>query len=163
MRRISFLATAIATFALIAGLSAQGKPDFSGKWSLVPDPNAAAPAGGGGGGGRGGGRGGGGFCGQECTIAQDATSITITRTTQAGEQKATYKLDGSESKNAGRGGEVVSKATWDGAKITIAGTNPGRDGGPGVATKTTVSMNGGQMEVETDNGRGANKQTYKKG
>src|SRR5687768_5772954 len=126
MRRISLLATAAATVLFVAGLSAQAKPDFSGKWTLVPGDAAAAPGGGGGGGGRGGGRGGGGggqFCGQECTITQDATTLTVTRTTQAGEQKAMYKLDGSESKNTqqGRGGatEVVSKAAWDGSKISI--------------------------------------------
>ena len=36
MRRISFLATAAATVLFVAGLSAQAKPDFSGKWTLVP-------------------------------------------------------------------------------------------------------------------------------
>jgi hypothetical protein len=159
MRRISFVAAAIATF-LVVGLSAQ-KADLSGKWTLVPDPAAAA---GGGGGGRGGGRGGGGFCGQECTITQDATTLTVTRTTQAGEQKATYKLDGSESKNPGRGGaEVVSKAAWEGPKIVIQTAQPGRDGGPPTNVKQTIGVTGGQMEVETDAGRGAQKQVYKKG
>ncbi|HEX5110590.1 MAG TPA: hypothetical protein VFV95_19195 [Vicinamibacterales bacterium] len=167
MRRISFLATAIATALLVAGLSAQ-KADLSGKWTLVPDPNAAPPGGGGGGGGggRGGGRGGGGggFCGQECTITQDATTLTVTRTTQAGEQKAVYKLDGSESKNPGRGGaEVVSKAMWEGNKVSISTQQPGRDGGPGVTVNMKVGVTGGQMEVETDAGRGPQKQTYKKG
>ena len=162
------MATAIAAAILVAGLSAQGRPDFSGKWTLVPDPNAAPPGGGGGGGGggqRGGGRGGGGgqFCGQECTIAQDAKTLTITRTTQAGEQKAVYNLDGSESKNAGRGGDVVSKAAFEGGKLVIQTQLPGRDGGPGTTAKTTVGLSGGQMEVETDAGRGAQKQTYKKG
>ena len=173
MRRISWLGTAFAAVVLVAGLSAQGKPDLSGKWTLVPDPNAAAPGGGGPGGGRGGrgGGGGGAFCGQECTIAQDGTTLTVTRTTQGGEQKATYKLDGSESKNMqqGRGGqtEIVSKAMVEGDKITITSSQPGREGGPAVTRKTVVSMTGGQMEVENtvDFGQGANttKQTYKKG
>ena len=164
MRRMSWLATAAAATLFVAGLSAQGKPDFSGKWTNTapaaapgaggPPAGGAPPGGGGapgGGGGRGGGRGGGGgFCGQECTIAQDATSLTVTRTTGQGEQKTTYKLDGSESKNPGRGGaEVVSKAMWDGAKLNISTAQPGRDGGPGVTTKTTVAMNAGMMEVET--------------
>ena len=173
MRRISWLGTAVATVLFVAGLSAQ-KTDFSGKWTLVPDPNAAA-AGGGGGGGRGGGRGGGGgqFCGQECTITQDATSLTVARTTQAGEVKASYKLDGSESKNSqpGRGGgaptEVVSKAAWDGAKVTITSSQPGREGGPAISRKQVLSVTGGQLEVETtvDAGQGpqTTKQTYKKG
>jgi hypothetical protein len=171
---MSWLGTAVLTVLFVAGLSAQ-KTDFSGKWTLVPDPNAAA-AGGGGGGGRGGGRGGGGggaFCGQECTITQDGTSLTVTRTTQAGEVKAQYKLDGSESKNSqpGRGGgaptEVVSKAAWDGGKVTINTSLPGRDGGPGGSRKVVLSVTGGQLEVETttDFGQGpqTQKQTYKKG
>jgi hypothetical protein len=157
---------------LAAGLAAQGKADFSGKWTLVPDPNAA-PGGGGPGGGRGGGRGGGGgaFCGQECTITQDGTTLTVTRTTPAGDQTATYKLDGSESKNMqqGRGGqtEVVSKAAWEGAKLAISTSQPGREGGPAITRKTVLSVSGGQMEVENtvDFGQGANTttQTYKKG
>jgi hypothetical protein len=174
MRTISNVITGIGAVLLVASLSAQAKPDLSGKWTLVPDPNAAAaapaaPAGGGGGGGRGGGRGGGGgqFCGQECTIVQDATSLTVTRTTQAGEVKAVYKLDGSESKNmqAGRGGaqtEVVSKAAWDGNKVSISTT---RDvGGTPVTTKTTLSAAGGEMTVENEGGQGpATTQKYKKG
>ena len=176
MRRMSWLATAAVMTLFVAGLSAQGKPDFSGKWTLVPDPAAAAapaPGGGGpgGGGGRGGGRGGGGggqFCGQECTITQDATTLTVTRTTPGGEQKAVYKLDGSESKNsqAGRGGEtteVVSKAAWEGNNIAISREVAGRDGGPPTAVKTVIAMNAGQMEVENQGGRGGGaKQVYKK-
>ena len=156
MRRITFSVAAIATAILVAGLSAQ-KADLSGKWTLVPDPNAAA------GGGGGGGRGGGGFCGPECTITQDATTLTVTRTTQAGDQKTVYKLDGSESKNPGRGGvEVVSKAMWEGNRLSVSTAQPGRDGGPGVTVTMKVGVAGGQMEVETDAGRGPNKQVYKK-
>jgi hypothetical protein len=173
MRRITSLMTTAAVMAVfVVGVSAQAKPDLSGKWTLVPDPNAAAPGGGGGGrGGRGGGGGGAQFCGQECTITQDGMTLTVTRTTQAGEQKATYRLDGSESKNAqqGRGGqttEVVSKASWDGNRLTITSSQPGREGGPAATRTTVISMNAGQMEVENtvDFGQGANttKQVYKK-
>jgi hypothetical protein len=177
---MSWLATALAAALFVAGLSAQGKPDFSGKWTLVPGdapagggaPAGGAPGGGAPGGGRGGGgRGGGGgqFCGQECTIAQDANTLTVTRTTQAGEAKAVYKLDGSESKitQQGRGGatEVVAKAKWDGNKISIARDVAGRDGGAPTTVTTTISMAGGQMEVEQGGGPGgapAAKQVYKK-
>lgn len=175
MRNTSKLLAGAATVMLVVGLSAQAKPDFSGKWTLVPDPNAAAaapagPGGGGRGGGRGGRGGGGGqFCGQECTIAQDATTLTITRTTPNGEVKAAYKLDGSESKNmvAGRGGqqEVVSKAMWEANKVTISTT---RDfGGNTVTTKQSISMEGGGLTVATEgqgpNGPTTTTQTYKKG
>ena len=97
---------------------------------------------------------------------QDATSLTVTRTTQNGEVKAGYKLDGSESKNmqAGRGGaqtEVVSKAMWDGNKVSVSTT---RDfGGNTVTTKTTLSVAGGEMTVENEGGQGpATTQRYKK-
>jgi hypothetical protein len=173
MRRISFLTAALTAVFFVAGLAAQAKPDFAGKWTLVPDANEPAPgAGGGGGGGRGGGRGGGGggqFCGQECTITQDGTMLTVVRTTPNGEQKAMYKLDGSESKNmqAGRGGEteVISKAMWEGNKVSITTTRAGRDGA-NITTKTMLSVAGGQMEVENtvEGGQApATKQMYKKG
>jgi hypothetical protein len=172
---LSRLAVAAATVLMVAGLSAQAKPDFSGKWTLVADPNAAPGGGGPGGpgGGRGGGRGGGGgggqLCGGECTIAQDATTLTITRTTPAGETKAVYKLDGSDSKNMqqGRGGatEVVSKAAWDGATVTVSTT---RDfGGNSVTTKSSLSVAGGELTIVTEgqgpNGPTTTTQKYKKG
>jgi hypothetical protein len=170
MRYFSNAVAAVAAVLFVASLSAQAKPDFAGKWTLVPDPAAAADAGGGGG--RGGGRGGGGggqLCGQECTITSDGTSLTFTRTTQAGEQKAVYKLDGSDSKNMqqGRGGatEVVSKAMWDGAKVAISTT---RDfGGNSVTTKATLSVAGGELTIVNEGqgqaGPTTTTQKYKKG
>jgi len=161
------IALSAAVLLVSAGLSAQA-PALSGKWTLVPDPNAAA----GGGGGKGGGRGGGGqFCGMECTIAQDAKTLKITRTTPNGDVTSTYNLDGSDSKNSvpGRQGgaptEVVSKAKVEGAKIVISTT---RDmGGQSVTTKQTLSLEGGNLVVENsfDMGQGpqTTKQTYKKG
>lgn len=169
MRSIGMaLFTGAVAIILGVGIAAQAKPDFSGKWTLIPDPNAAA-AGGGGGGRGGGGRGGGGggqFCGQECTITQDATTLSITRTTPGGEVKASYKLDGSDSKNmqAGRGGEqteVISKAMWEGDKITISRTQD--FGGNSVTIKQTLSITGGEMTVATEGGRGGGApQRYKK-
>jgi Spy/CpxP family protein refolding chaperone len=170
MRHFSKAVAAVAAVLFVASLSAQAKPDFSGKWTLVPDP-AAAPADAGGGG-RGGGRGGGGggqLCGQECTIASDAAMLTITRTTQAGETKAMYMLNGSDSKNMqqGRGGatEVVSKAMWDGNKVSISTT---RDfGGNSVTTKATLSVTGGELTIVNEGqgqaGPTTTTQKYEKG
>jgi hypothetical protein len=88
-----------------------------------------------------------------------------------------YRLDGSESKNtqAGRGGqstEIVSKAMFEGNALSITTQRPGRDGGPGVTQKTTLTLNNGQMEVDNavDGGAGGpgggrgggGKQVYKK-
>src|SRR6185295_7391807 len=87
MRRIAIGLTAAAAMLIVASLSAQGKPNFAGKWTLQQDPNAAAAGGGGGGrGGRNGGGGfGGGFCGQGCDITQDATTLTLKTSGQAGD------------------------------------------------------------------------------
>lgn len=122
MQRAALLLSAVGLLVAATEVSAQDKPTFAGKWTLVADQGG----GGGGGGGRGGGRGG---LGAEATIAQDATTLTITRATQAGETKAVYKLDGTESKNtmAGRGGatiEQTSKAMWEGSKLIITTTTP---------------------------------------
>ena len=168
MRRIAIALTAV-TLLVGAGLSAQA-PSFAGKWTLVPDPNAAA-----GGGGKGGGRGmggGGQFCGNECTMTQDAKALTVTRTTQAGETKTVYNLDGSESKNTQTFGEnsitSVSTAKWDGAKLVI--TTKTDVGGNVSQATTTVSLDaGGQLVVaRTAPPRGGGDavtttQTYKKG
>ena len=145
----------------------------------MPDPAAAAapaPGGGGpgGGGGRGGGRGGGGqaFCGQECTITQDATTLTVTRTTPGGEQKAVYKLDGSESKNTlnfnGTAIDQLSKTKVEDGKLTIS-TTMNFDGNA-VQMSTVMSLDpAGNLIIETTRpdfqGGGApitTKATYKK-
>jgi hypothetical protein len=134
-------------------------PNFAGKWTVVADP--AAP---------GGGRGGG--LGQEAMIKQDATSITITRSTPMGEFTSTYKLDGSESRNTitiqGNAIEQVSKAKWDGAKLTVD-TAMSFDGKPVQLTMTMGLDPSGSLVVESTRpdfqGGGApvtTKMTYKK-
>ena len=171
MRRMASAVAAIAMVCLSSSLSAQA-PSLAGKWTLVPD--ATAPAGGGGGrGGRGGG-GFGQFCGMECTITQDATSLTVSRTTQAGETKTVYKLDGSESKNSqdmgGRGTlTMVSKGTVSGSKIMITTTTDmSAFGGANQEAKITLSLEGGNLVVERtapgfqDPTPVTTKQTYKK-
>ncbi len=150
MRRNFLIVAVVLMFGAAASLAAQAKPDFSGKWVMDPASAPAPPAGGGGvggGGGRGGGRGGGAGFGQEFTAKQDATSLTITRMQGDQTVTATYKLDGSESKNtvAGRGGqqEQVSKASWDGAKLVIVTTTQFGE------QRRTLSMEGGNLVNET--------------
>ena len=156
MRRNFLVVAVVLMFGAAAGLAAQAKPDFSGKWVMdpasAPAPPAGAPAGGGGGGGRGGGRGGGGGAGfgQEFTAKQDAKMLMITRTQGDQTVTAMYNLDGSESKNTvqGRGGaqEQVSKATWEGNKLVI--TTQLNFGGNAVEQKRTLSMEGGDLVIE---------------
>jgi hypothetical protein len=136
---------AAAVVLWAASAFAQAKPSFAGTW--VREMPAA------GGGGGGGGRGGGGGWGMEPTITQDATTLTI-KYMQGGrggaeptEQTRVYKLDGSESKNpGGRGGaEVVSKATWDGAKLVIKTTTPNGE------QTMVVSLDAGKLTIATTN------------
>jgi hypothetical protein len=142
--KVGIFATAVLAVATMA--FAQAKPDFSGSWAPEADPAAAA---GGGGGGR-------GMGGGPMTVKQTATELTIERT--AGENKIvqTYKLDGTESKNAGRGGETVSTAKWDGPKLVIT-----TKAGDAESTQSW-SLTGGVLTIERTGGRGPSKTTYKK-
>src|SRR5262245_36417534 len=108
-RALTAVAVALATVTTLA----QAPPNFAGKWTAVPDPNAAG----------GGGRGMGGGLGQEATITQDASTLTIARTTPMGSFTSTYKLDGSESRNTlnfqGNSVDQMSIAKWNGAKLNV--------------------------------------------
>ena len=167
MRRVTAVLSAATVVLMVAGLVAQAKPNFAGKWMMDPASAPAPPAGGGGGGGRGGGRG--GALGMELTITQDANTLTINYM-GGGQAPApvtlTYKLDGSESKNmmAGRGGqtEQVSKAMWSGNTIVV--TTTVNVGGNPTEQKRVFAMEGGNMTVETTAAGGTpTKVTYKKG
>jgi hypothetical protein len=121
---------------------AQGKPDFSGTWTLDTAKSDPAPQGRGGGGGA-----------ASVTIKQTGTELAITSEGRQGPQTMTYKLDGSESTNQvmGRGGaqSVKSTAKWDGASLVIETT---RDfNGMTITSKEKRRLdNGGkEMIVET--------------
>jgi hypothetical protein len=133
---------------VVAVAFAQGKPNFSGKWT--PEQAAA------GGGGRGGG-------GGAMTVTQDDKTLTVERTMGQGTMKSVYNLDGSESKNSmpGRGGaeptEVVSTAKWDGNKLVITTKTAAGE------TTQTWSMNGDKLQIDSTGGRGPSTRTYTKG
>ena len=107
---------AIALFS--AGVVAQSPPDFSGVWTPVESPNAAAapvPAPG----------------GPpppprtlSVTIVQSPTEMKVARKVDAGGREAVYnfvyKLDGSESVN--QMGPLVfrTKAAWDGSTLVLS-------------------------------------------
>ena len=117
MRRSALMG--IAAVAFVASNAFAQATNFAGTWNMVMDPAQQQAAGG-----APGGRGGfGGGMGMTFTIAQDAKTLTITRTTQQGEMKTVYNLDGSDSKNTvqGRGGamEQVSNAKWEGANLVV--------------------------------------------
>jgi hypothetical protein len=147
MKRLASLTSVIAATVLTAGLMAQGKANFAGKWQQVdPDPAAAA-----GGGGRG--RGGGGW-GQTPTITQDASNLTVEYMGGGQNPTATkfiVKLDGTDSKNSqsfgGNTMESVSKAVWEGSKLVITTTQ--EFNGNKFETKRALSLEGGNLVIET--------------
>jgi hypothetical protein len=149
--------TILAVAASMTIAAAQAPPNFAGKWTLVPDPNSPAGMGG---------------LGQEANITQDASTLTITRTTQMGTFTSNYKLDGSESKNTltfqGNSIDQVSTAKWDSGKLLV---NTKMDmGGNPVELKMVLSLDpSGSLLVESTRpdfqGGGApitTKMTYKK-
>jgi hypothetical protein len=169
MRRIAAMLGAAAMVLFVSNTVSAQAPNLSGTW-VAEAPAGGAPAGGGGGGGgRGGGGGGGGAfnCGMECTIVQDAKTLTIKRAAGAQGQAPAdivLMLDGSDSKimMPGRqGGEptaMVAKAKVDGNKIVITRTVD-MQGTPVTATQT-LSLEGGKLTVVTNSGReGATPQT----
>jgi len=146
MKRATALLTAMAVILGTAAMIAQARPSFAGKWTL--DPASVAPAGGAPGGGRGGGRGG---LGQELTITQDATTLTLEYVgggRNPGPVKLAYALDGSESKNTGMGGqEQVAKAAWDGNNLVVTTALTMME--QTVEQKRTFSLEGGNLVIET--------------
>ena len=139
--------------------------NFSGTW--VRDMPAGGGAGAGGGGRQGGGGGGGAFaCGGECTIVQDAKTLTIKRTAgQGGQAPADVVLTlVGESKlmQPGRqGGEPTPytvNAKWDGAKWVV--TRNVEMGENKFTTTQTISIEGGKLTIVTTSSRdGATPQT----
>jgi len=159
LARVGAIAAAVLAVATLAWAQ---KADFSGTWTLDAEASGAPAGGGGGGGGRGGGRGG---LGQGGTVKQTATELSVERTVGENKVTATYKLDGTESKNSamGRGGapvESVSTAKWDGPALVIT-TKADMGNGPQESTqKWTVA--GSVLTIETTNARGTQKMVYKK-
>ena len=155
MKRAMSLAAVLMLAA--AALSAQ-TPNLAGKWTLVPDPNASAA--------------GGMSAPASMTIAMDATTLTLTRTTPMGEFTTTHKLDGTESKNTlnfnGNAMEQLSTTKADGGKLTIH-TTMNFDGNA-FETNTVMSLDStGNLIVESTRpdfqgggGPVTTKSTYKK-
>jgi hypothetical protein len=112
---------------LAAGLAmAQGRPDFSGRWTAVPPSSPAAGDRGASGAAAAGTMGSG--WGATLTIEQNASTLVVERAqfSQYDMQpplRLTYTLDGAESRNTinmGRGPQaLVSKAAWQGSSLVI--------------------------------------------
>ena len=142
---------------LLSAVTLAQTPNFTGKWAVVPDPSSQGPGG----------------LGQSAVIKQDATTLTVTRTTtQMGEVTSVYKLDGSESKNTlnfqGNAIDQLSKVKWDGGTLKVD-TTMSFDGNPvSVTMAMSLDASGNLVVVSTRpdfQGGGApvtTKTTYKK-
>lgn len=160
MKRSTALMLVLALVMPAAGLVAQAKPNFAGKWTLVPDPNALP-----GGQGRGG-------LGQSITIEQTDKTVTVIATTQMGETKAVYNLDGSETKNPltfqDNTIDRVSTVKWDGEKLVL-NTKYTFDGNTFESVQTWSLDSPGNLIVESTSNISmtgetwSTKVTYKKG
>jgi hypothetical protein len=114
----TLLAAAIGLMA--AGTAAaQAKPNFSGKWTILPDSASVQQQGISPGGGEMGG------LGSEATITQDEKTMTVKRMTpNMGELTSVFNLDGSETYASvnvqGQQIPLTLKTRWDNAKLVTS-------------------------------------------
>ena len=122
----TLLASAVALAFVASNAFAQAKPNFSGKWTLLPDSAAVQLQGISPGGAEMGGLSG------EATIVQDDKTVKVTRQTpNMGEMVSIFNLDGTETySNVNVGGQQIPltmKTRWDGSKlITSTWANVGQ-------------------------------------
>jgi hypothetical protein len=120
------IAPLVCALSLVVAGADQARPNFSGNWTLVaPDGSAGIM-----------------FLGMAFTAEQDEKTLMVTPTLHQihrGERpeqlKASFNLDGSESKNpfdihAGHGqtGTRISRVTWDADRLVIATSTTGING-----------------------------------
>ena len=148
----------VAATLLTVSLTAQAKPNFSGRWTRVADPADQAAAAAGMRGGRGRGMSG---WGEDVTVKQDATSLTVVQTQPDGTARTyVYKLDGSESSNEfpGRAGaptKMLSRATWEGETLVINNTIAVDMGGNAmtITMKQVIAQDAkGTLTIDTTTG-----------
>jgi hypothetical protein len=120
--RYSGLLGLAAAMIVAAGPAAQGHPNFSGHWvfdrehSLIPGrPGTMTIS---------------AMLGDSFTAEQNDATLTFHITAGRLEVTATYRLDGSESRNVSPEGVVVtSRASWDGDRLVIVSTSTSNEGG----------------------------------
>ncbi|HET9425458.1 MAG TPA: hypothetical protein VFO55_08810 [Gemmatimonadaceae bacterium] len=126
MRRTSFLVSAAALIFTAGTALAQARPNFSGKWTLVPDSAQVQLQGVSPGGGEMGG------LSDVATIEQNDKTLTVTRATpNMGEFKSVFNLDGTETYSSvnvnGQAIPLTMKTRWEGNKlITSTWANVGQ-------------------------------------
>ena len=116
MRRTVVFSSAVGLLLIGSGAFAQAKPNYTGKWTILPDSSPSAMQ-------QGMPRGGAdmGGLGEEGTITVDDKTLTIGRSSTVVPQSV-FNLDGTETRQTvdiGNGNlvDLTLKAKWDGNKI----------------------------------------------
>ncbi|MDQ3071069.1 MAG: hypothetical protein M3R55_15235 [Acidobacteriota bacterium] len=93
--------SAVLAIAFVAGVSAQAKPDFVGKWRIDPARSDQYSGG-----------------APPETITVEGSKMTVTRTRAGNTESTVYMLDGTPSKNmvgpAGRQTQTIYTSKWEG-------------------------------------------------
>ena len=133
-RIIAIVSILVAVAASSAVAGAQDKPSFAGTWKLTEpaQPDMFTPS--------------------QLVVAQDATVLTLTATSQMGEFKTVYKLDGSAGRSPidfnGQTIDRETKATWDGNKLALS--TKSEMNGQTIEFKNVLSLNAdGALLVES--------------
>jgi hypothetical protein len=125
-----------AVVLVLSGLSvaAQDKPNFAGTWKLTSEG------------------GGDPFTSPEMVVTQDAKLMTVTTSSQMGEIKTSYNVDGTEGSSpldfAGNSIPRTTKLAWEGSKLVM--TTKADFGGMPFETKAVWTLDAsGTLQVET--------------
>jgi hypothetical protein len=144
---VAFVALTAASLSAQSGsgaatVAATAKPNFAGKWTLVPDAatsgqqsaQVSAFAG----------------LGTEATITHDATAVTVSRFYNGAELKSVFKLDGSVSQNSLALGPdmaipLSARSSWEGNKLLTSMT--ANFGGQDYALTMNLSLDAAGLLV----------------
>ena len=130
-RRIAGVIVAAAGIAAVS-LTAQQRPNFSGRWVAVSPSDAA---------------------GQQHVVKHEGTTLTESHGAESSDHVAVYNLDGKESRNVlkSHGEDIVtlSQATWNGQTLTITSDTTHPPDGRKVTSKQNWSLDGeGRLVIE---------------
>jgi hypothetical protein len=134
MRQVlSVAAVVLAAFSALPA-AVQDKPNFAGTWKLTSEA------------------GGDPFTSPQLVVTQDAKLLTVTTSSQMGEIKTVYNVDGSEASSPlDFGGGSIDRTTrmsWEGTKLVM--TTKADFGGMPFETKAVWTLDaGGTLMVET--------------
>lgn len=119
---VKFAHVVIAAVVLLAGASAQQKPNFSGRWGVVSPKEGA---------------------GQVQVVTQDEKTLSSYYVSKGPDHKMVYQLDGIERRQAipsqGTSITILVRAAWDGDRIVIT-TNTSYPNGMKTQIKETWSL-----------------------